>query len=262
MKIVNLISQEYTEKTGKTCPHITPNITEDTLFVEDGIVIGFYIRSIEGKLKKLLDIANTELQSKRVPKSVMGRTSGQRDNEKSVQQYSCIIGAVPPRPHNRRPYPGISSVHSHKSAKMFIKAMIMAEKEIQDLIKKHMPEQYQFQVEEIRNNVPEKYRLGKLFTSSISNCNISANYHTDNANLKGCVNAIIYKKSPDASGGHLHVPEYGITIEAVENSILVYPAWKNLHGVTPITTASSSGYRNSLIFYPLSSFKKYVDAKE
>jgi len=47
------------------------------------------------------------------------------------------------------------------------------------------------------------------------------------------------------------MPPVGI---ADKCSMLVYPAWRNLHGVTPITPTHDGGYRNSLIFYPLKAF--------
>jgi hypothetical protein len=37
--------------------------------------------------------------------------------------------------------------------------------------------------------------------------------------------------------------------------MLVYPAWRNVHGVTPIVQTATGGYRNSFIFYPLKAFK-------
>jgi hypothetical protein len=58
----------------------------------------------------------------------------------------------------------------------------------------------------------------------------------------------------NVSGGDLHIPDYNATIGQQDNSILVYPAWKNLHGVTPIIPIFENGYRNSLIFYPLKAF--------
>jgi hypothetical protein len=68
------------------------------------------------------------------------------------------------------------------------------------------------------------------------------------------VNVIICKKH-NSKGGDLHVPDYNATIGQQDNSILVYPAWRNVHGVTPIIPIHKDGYRNSLIFYPLKAFK-------
>ena len=93
-----------------------------------------------------------------------------------------------------------------------------------------------------------------MFTSSISNYNISAPFHRDTGNIKNTVNIILTKRN-NANGGCLNVPDYNATFEQADNSMLVYPAWRNVHGVTPIKPIAENGYRNSLIFYPLKAFK-------
>lgn len=257
MKEVELIQLEHGVKIGDICGDIEPNITEDTLFTQDGDVVGFYIKDISKhseKLSKYVNIANTELRSKRVPKSVMKRSSGLHNKEKEVLQYSTIIGGVPPKPHMRRPYATMSSVHKVKSAEIFVKAMLLACKESEELIKKIAPKIYEEQVKIIEDNIPAKWRFGKMFTSSISNYNISAPFHRDAGNLVGCVNVIIAKKE-NATGGNTTVPDYGATVDSRDNSMLVYPAWRNVHGVTPIVPTGKDGYRNTLVFYPLKAFK-------
>jgi len=173
--------------------------------------------------------------------------------EHEVLQYSTIIGSVPPKPHMRRAYPTMSSVHGVATAKTFIKSMLMLCKEGEDLIEKITPDIFQRQVKIISSNIPEKWRFGRMFTSSISNFNISAPFHRDAANLEGCVNIIIAKKFR-AEGGNTTVPDYGATVDSRDNSMLVYPAWRNVHGVTPIEVKMAGGYRNSLVFYPLKAF--------
>lgn len=257
MKKIDLVKVDHSIKIGDVCGSIESNIKEDCIFYEDGKPIGFFITNIEGKLKQYVEIANKEFRSKNVPKSTMKRSSGLHSGENEVLQYSTIIGGVPPKPHMRRPYPTISSVHNVKSAQTFIKAMLLACKESEKLVKQILPKQYEFQKKCIEENVPKEFRFGDLFTSSISNYNIPAPFHRDTANLKGCVNVIITKKHK-AKGGNLHVPDYNATMDSTNNSLLVYPAWKNIHGVTPIETLDETGYRNSLVFYPLGSFKKYV----
>jgi hypothetical protein len=243
---------------GDSCEEHSPNITEDCIFTENGVVVGFYVSEISGKLKSLVEIANAELLSKKVPKTEMRRSSGMRDASLEVKQFSTIIGAVPPKPHMRRAYPTISSVHSVASAKTFIKAMLMACKESEQLIKDIAPDIYHNQKKLIDENVPDKFKFSELFTSSISNFNISAPFHRDAGNIIGCVNVIITKKK-NATGGNLNIPDYGATIDSKDNSLLVYPAWKNMHGVTPINKTKPDGYRNSLVFYPLKAFKPYMD---
>lgn len=262
MKKVDLVLQPHSVKVGDTCSDIQPNIVEDTLFVADGEIIGFYLKSVPEKLRKIVEVANAELLSERVPKQFMDRKRpiGIDENGKGIyeviRQFSTIIGSVPPKPHMRRAYPMMSSVHNVKSAETFVKAMLIACKESEEVIREIAPAVYEKQEKIINEKVPPKWRFGKLFTSSISNFNIAANYHRDAANLEGCVNVIIAKRS-HAKGGNTTVPDYSATVDSADNSMLVYPAWRNVHGVTPIVPLRKDGYRNSLVFYPLKAFNAY-----
>jgi hypothetical protein len=261
MKRIDLIKVEHNVKIGDKCAYIEPNVTEDSIFYADGEAIGFYLTKMPEKMCKLADLANKELRSNNVPKTEMSR--GPQGNKKDklerlkigkelVVQFSAILGGVPPKPHMRRPYATISSVHGVKTAETFIKAMLLLAKESEQLIKEVLPMQYAKQVE-LFKDVPEKWRFANLFTSSISNYNISAPFHRDTGNIVGAVNVIICKKF-NSKGGDLHIPDYGATIGQQDNSILVYPAWRNVHGVTPILPTLEGGYRNSLVFYPLKAF--------
>lgn len=235
------------------CEYIEPNITEDCIFYADGEPIGFYLTKMPEKMCKLADLANAELKSTNVPKTMMDRKKPLGNGEYLVvSQYSAILGGCPPKPHMRRPYPSRSSVHSVKTAQTFIKAMLLLAKESELLIKEILPKQHDKQIE-LFKQVPDKWKFGNLFTSSISNYNISAPFHRDAGNIVGAVNVIICKQK-NAKGGDLHIPDYNATIGQVDNSILVYPAWRNMHGVTPIIPTHESGYRNSLVFYPLKAF--------
>lgn len=256
MKTIELVKLEHTVKIGDKCGDIEPNITEDTIFMYEGEPVGFYLKEITGKLRQYIEIANAELLTDRVPKSEMRRSSGLRDKEAEVKQYSTIIGSCPPKPHMKRPYPAISSVHQVKSASTFVKAMLLACKEAEDKINEITPTIFERQLQIITEKVPPQFRFGRLFTSSISNFNIPAPFHRDAGNLEGCVNVIIAKKS-HAKGGNTTVPDYGATMDSSDNSMLVYPAWRNVHGVTPIIPLKEGGYRNSLVFYPLKAFNGY-----
>jgi hypothetical protein len=259
MKKIELTPVPHNVKIGDQCGQITPNITEDCIFTYEGQAVGFYLRSLTDKGQQLANIANHELRSKNVPKTMMDRKrpDGLDENGKKkylvVSQYSTIIGSVPPKPHMRRPYPTISSVHGVKSAQTFIKAMLMLCKESEGIIRDIMPEQYEAQ-KKLLERTDKKWRFGDLFTSSISNYNIPAPFHRDAANIIGAVNVIITKRE-NSIGGNLNIPDYGATIDQCDNSILVYPAWRNMHGVTPIEPTKEGGYRNSLVFYPLKSFE-------
>jgi hypothetical protein len=265
MKRIDLTQIDHNRKIGEACEYIEPNVTEDCIFYADDEPICFYMTKMPEKMCKLADLANAEFRSKNVPKTMMDRSDvvkkAQLENKTPSQiikegrgcsQMSTLLGSIAPKPMVRRPYPNIAQVHSVKSAQTFIKAMLLLAKESELLIKEILPKQYEQQIE-LFKNVPNKWKFGNLFTSSISNFNISAPFHRDTGNIVGAVNVIICKQK-NAKGGDLHIPDYSATIGQVDNSILVYPAWRNVHGVTPIIPTFEGGYRNSLVFYPLKAF--------
>ena len=266
MKTLKLELTEHNTKIGSKCDYMPPTVTESCLLEYDGKVIGFYLTELPDKLNQYLNIANNEFLSKNVPKSLLERSdvyamqkkygiSRAEAKARNTVQMSTILGGVLAKPHLRRPYNSVSTVHTHKKAKTFIKAMLLTCKESEKLIKKYMPEQYESQKKLIEETTLPKYRFGELFTSSISNYNIAAPFHQDRGNLKNTVNVILTKRK-NTKGGALSVPDFNHTFEQSNNSILVYPAWYNIHGVTKIIMQNQEAYRNSLIFYPLSGFDK------
>ena len=267
MKTIKLQQVEHKRKVGNRCEYIEPNVKEDCLLELDGEIIGFYIKDVtkhSQKLQKLIAIANKEFRSDNVPKSLLERSdvftkvykegmTRKQAKQTGTIQMSAILGSVAPKVHMRRPYPTISAVHREKKAQTFVKAMWGACLEAEQIIKELTPKIYERQVE-LFADVKDEWKFGTMFTSSISNFNISAPFHRDTGNIVGTVNIILTKRN-NANGGCLNVPDYNLTFEQADNSMLVYPAWRNVHGVTPIKPIAENGYRNSLIFSPLKAFK-------
>ena len=266
MKTLKLIKKEHDIKAGKRCEFMKPTVTESCLLEYENEIIGFYLTELPDILKQYITIANKEFLSKNVPKTLLDRSDVYASQQKygltrsqaralSTVQMSTILGGVLAKHHLRRPYNSVSTVHTKPKAKTFIKAMLLACLECEKLIKEYMPKQYETQKKIIEKTTLKKYRFGNLFTSSISNYNIAAPFHQDKGNLKNTVNAILTKRK-DSEGGSLCVPDFEQVFEQSDNSLLVYPAWRNLHGVTKIIQHNKDAYRNSLIFYPLNGFDK------
>lgn len=267
MKRIDLQPQQHSVKIGDQCPYIEPNVTEDSLFYADGKLIGFYLTKMPEKMCKLADLANAEFRSSRVRKQTINRVNMKevivdgkavrsdryaKSQGERVKQLSTQVGSVPPKPHFGRPYPSKMQIHSEKSSDKFVKSLLLLAIESEKLIKEVMPTQHETQLFEM-SKVGKSWRFGNLFTGGICNYNIAAAFHQDKLNLHNTVNVIICKRL-NSKGGNLHVPDYGATIGQVDNSILVYPAWRNVHGVTPIIPTHEDGYRNSLVFYALKAF--------
>lgn len=271
MNKINLVLQNNSIQVGDKCEASEPNLLNDTIFMLNGEVIGFYIKQAPKKISALIGIANAELNSNRVPKSDMSRGAASkkcdatrtkqwtsvRDPVKPVPQHSTILGSVAPKPHMRKPYPSISSVHSVKTAQALIRAMLLLASESEKLIKEVSSDLWLRQAEEMAQ-VPKAWRFGNLWTSAICNGNISAPFHRDTANMPNCCNVVLISRS-ESTGGNLVVPEFGLTIDSCDSSFLVFQAWRSIHGVTPIEILAEGGYRNSFILYPLKAFKMLED---
>lgn len=263
MKALQLQKQPHGCKQGERCLELEPNVFEDCVLQDGGEVVGFYIASIakhSERLSKLVSIANAEFRSDRVPKtlleradviqqSTMGGKSRKQAKDEGTIQYSAIIGSVAANSLKRRYKHRPSRVHAENDAQNFVKAMLMASELACELIQDVMPASYQKLLTAIAK-VPKELRFGRLWTSSISNYNIAAPYHTDRANLPESLN-VIFTKRLGSVGGNLVVPDYGAVFEQPDDSMLVYPAWRNMHGVTPIKPLFGGGYRNSLVLYAL-----------
>ena len=192
-------------KIGDKCPDLPPNITHSCILTDiDGSHVGLFLKELPKDLVNLITIADQELRSKRVPKSTMGRAApGQKDY---VKQFSTILGSCPPRPHLGLAYPRRSLVHQEKSAATFVKAMLKAGPLAMGLVNHYIPSVYNHHVSAVNKRLPDKWRFAKLFSSTISNCNIAAPIHQDNANIKGGINIILTKRQ-NSTGGNLHVPD-------------------------------------------------------
>lgn len=85
------------------------------------------------------------------------------------------------------------------------------------------------------------------FNSTITCYNMHASYHTDPEKIG--YNATIVLRS-NTKGGYITIPSIDTHFEMAHASLLIFPASKLMHGVTPIETITKGeGYRNSIIFY-------------
>tara|TARA_R110002012_G_scaffold34271_1_gene99172 strand:- start:2829 stop:3635 length:807 start_codon:yes stop_codon:yes gene_type:complete len=256
------------KRIGDRCEYVEPNVKESCLLYDEDELVGVYISDASKQFKKLsavMKIANHEFLSDNVPKSLLERADVMRIVKEQgltraeakkigTVQYSTIIGSIPKKPLMRRSYHNRSSVHSVDSARTFCKAMLMASHELENAMSELVPELYK-KHKEAMCDVQNEWLFGELYTSSISNYNIAAPFHRDRANVKNTLNGI-YTVRHNATGGCLYVPDYDACFEMPSGSLLFYPAWRNVHSVTPIVPTHDGGYRNSLVFYSLSGFEE------
>lgn len=87
MKRIDLTQVEHNTKIGDACEYKEPNVTEDSIFYVDGEPIGFYLTKMPEKMCKLADLANAELLTKNVPKTMMNRPTVKGYDKKQVKVF-------------------------------------------------------------------------------------------------------------------------------------------------------------------------------
>jgi hypothetical protein len=108
--------------------------------------------------------------------------------------------------------------------------------------------------------VKNAYRLGQksIFTSGIINKNNPLKYHFDTGNFKAVYSCMLVFKE-GVKGGYLALPEYGVGIQLVHNSIFMFDGQSIMHGVTPITMLHPHSYRYSVVYYSLQQLWKCLE---
>lgn len=107
------------------------------------------------------------------------------------------------------------------------------------------------------------WRIGDdtIWTSGVINLTSELPYHRDGANFKAWSAMPVLRRA--TRGGHLHIPEYDLTVECRDGWVVCFPGWELVHGVTPISTVRRDGYRISIVYYSLQGTKDcYTFAKE
>ena len=109
------------------------------------------------------------------------------------------------------------------------------------------------------DKVGDAWKVGASpFTSLIVNSGSSPYpYHKDSGNTKGSWSAMPVIRGRNGSGGHLAVPELGVSFECGSGSVLAFPGAELWHGVTPII-----GDRWSIVYYTKSGLETAAQSVE
>lgn len=113
------------------------------------------------------------------------------------------------------------------------------------------------------NAVMPDWRMGesKLWTSGVVNDTAALPYHRDGFNFPTWSAMPVLRRG--VRGGHLHLPEYGITVPCDDSTVTLFTGFQYVHGVTPIRKLKKDdGYRISVVYYALRGMKNCREAAE
>lgn len=106
------------------------------------------------------------------------------------------------------------------------------------------------------------WRIGeaKLWTSGVVNDTAQLPYHRDGFNFATWSAMPVVRRG--VRGGHLHLPEYDLTVPCMDSTVTYFPGFTYVHGVTPMVRAREDGYRISIVYYALKGMKNCREAAE
>ena len=118
-----------------------------------------------------------------------------------------------------------------------------------EVYRAHAPEAYAAHVA-AAEGVPRDFRLRDTpFTSGNLNKNSSLAYHLDKGNARDTWSAMVVVRER-VSGGHLVLPEFGVSLELLDGACLLFDGQSTWHGLTPVV-AQPHGYRFSVVYFSL-----------
>lgn len=117
-----------------------------------------------------------------------------------------------------------------------------------EYLREQLPEVFEHDYQEVSQVLPE-WRMTEdaLWTSGVINQSSALPYHRDGSNFDTWSAMPVLRRGMD--GGHLEMPEYGITINCKDGWALWFNGYAYVHGVTPLKPRTKDGYRYSIVFY-------------
>lgn len=209
-------------------------IKDEVLVTENGQPRILYIRLPENKTKFIRQACKNIRYEKNI------RTTG-------LKTQSRIFG-YNPRNTIRKDYCSATSM----AAESPIEHSIICEfgEYLASIYKEYFPEVYGKHRDLVEAHNLAEWRLKNTpFTSGIVNKDNALKYHFDSGNITNVLsNMVVFKRN--IGGGYLSCPEFGIGLEAADNTAVLFDGQNILHGVTPIQ-ANPGGYRYSVVYYSL-----------
>lgn len=101
----------------------------------------------------------------------------------------------------------------------------------------------------VETKIHPDWLLGETgFTSGVINFTAALPYHKDSGNIPGSWSMMLALRS-NVEGGHLHLPEYDVTLGIFDRSITFFNGQAVWHGVTPFHLNKKTAHRFTIVFY-------------
>lgn len=220
-------------------PDLAPNVTTPTLAVDadTGEPIAAYL--------PLENVA--ELR-----RAVVGTPMGGVQRSQAFRSRSRTFGAAPRKPAMRRDACRMTALFNEHPERHRVLAEFA--NQLGSLLNQVYPERPEIDRQTLGVVLPE-WRMGeeRLWTSGVINQSAALPYHRDNFNFKTWSAMPVIRRG--MRGGHLAIPEYGLTLACADGTASFFCGRELVHGVTPLRPVQTDGYRYSVVYYALRGMK-------
>lgn len=163
-------------------------------------------------------------------------TFGYRPRKPMMSQEGCVLTAF------NRDYPTVAAFLAHYSE--VLAAQVAAT----------FPEVEVAAKAAVESVLPDwRLSASSAWTSGVINKESSLPYHRDGNNFEAWSVMPVLRRGVE--GGHLHLPEYDITIPCRDGYSVAFFGKRLVHGVTPMRKTRADGYRISVVYYALQGLK-------
>lgn len=183
------------------------------------------------------------------PMSTTKRSTG-------IRNRSAVFGNVSRKVHMKRE--GCRACNGAHEAPGPHAQILHAAQVIQDGLSSIMVDQMDADNRAARAAIRGDWLMGSTpWTSGVLNETSPLPYHIDRNNLPVWSAMIVCRRN--VTGGHLHLPEYNLTVECRDGDIVWFPGWDLVHGVTPMRRTRPDGYRFTAVFYTVAGMAGCID---
>jgi hypothetical protein len=234
-----LPAQDATELVGTDVGERVPNVTAPTVFTdaETSDPVLAYL--------PLGDVADLRRAVRAVDIRETYRAASGRRNA------SRVFGWSPRRPVQRREACNSTSFAKEQPAEQATLDAYAVR--LLDMLRGIDPTIADRDEETMREVLPEWKMAGTTWTSGVVNQNSQLPYHRDGFNFPTWSAMPVIRRACD--GGHLHLPEYDLTVACRDGWAVFFCGHALVHGVTPMRLTRSDGYRFSVVYYALRGMK-------
>lgn len=238
-----MTSDQATEMIGETVADLDPTLDDEALVIDadTGEAVLLYAPlplSHHAAMRYRTAIRN-------VPMSTTLRSTGMRNSSRTfgmakrnvvLKRESCRAASIDrdaPAVHRE-----ILAVSTHLASQL----------------NEHLPEIVARDRQTVAEVLPEwRMTPGSNWTSGVVNLSSALPYHRDRANFPTWSAMPVLRRG--VIGGHLHVPEYGLTVSCRDAMVVYFNGAGLVHGVTPIRSRQPDGYRFSIVHYSIRGMK-------